>query len=110
MVRTETRPMPEAFVVMVVFAISIAAYVNGVIKSRDPSLRSPERERQRLQRHAEWLEMRLDTARREKWGVEMTSALSMELGTTLQELGRPRVRLAEVPASAREQMDTPTRW
>jgi hypothetical protein len=102
--------MPEAFVVMAVFAISVAAYVNGVIKSRDPSLRSPERERQRLQRHAEWLEMRLDTARREKWGVEMTTAISTELGATLQELGRPRVRLAEVPATAREKMDTPTRW
>ncbi len=78
--------MPEAFAILAVFAISVAAYVNGLLKARDPSLRTPVREMQRLQRQAAWLEERLDQARREKWGTMMAERISAELGETLREL------------------------
>ena len=79
--------------VLAVFAISVAAYVNGLLKARDPSLRTPQREIQRLQRQAEWLEQRLDQARREKWGVVMAGRISAELGATVRELARRREEL-----------------
>ncbi len=85
--------MPEAVMVLAVFAISVAAYVNGLLKARDPSLRTPQREIQRLQRQAEWLEQRLDQARREKWGVVMAGRISAELGATVRELARRREEL-----------------
>lgn len=85
--------MPEAFAIIAVFAISVAAYVNGLLKARDPSLRTPAREVQRLQRQAAWLEERLDQARREKWGTIMAERISGELGETLREL---KVREQEV--------------
>gem|GEM_PF-2523897 len=87
--------MPEAFAVLAVFAISVAAYVNGLLKARDPSLRTPAREIERLERQAEWLEQRLDQARREKWGVVMAERISAELGATLEELAARRRELRE---------------
>ncbi len=80
--------MLDALVVLAVFAIGVAAYANGLLKARDPALRTPEREIQRLQRQAEWLEERLDQARREKWGAVMAERISAELGETLRELSR----------------------
>jgi hypothetical protein len=92
---THPFPMPEAFAVLAVFAISVAAYVNGLLKARDPSLRTPAREIERLERQAEWLEQRLDQARREKWGVVMAERISAELGATLEELAARRRELRE---------------
>lgn len=50
----------------------------------------PREEYRRLQRHAAWLENRLDQARREKWGAEMITRLSQQLGDACQKLGRAR--------------------
>jgi hypothetical protein len=80
--------MPEALAILLVFAIIVAIYIAAWLQSRNPALSSPQKESARLQHHLAWLEQRLTTARREKWGHEMIAALAEEQAATGRELAR----------------------
>jgi hypothetical protein len=85
------RPMPGTLVILSVMAvIAIAAWLAAWTHTRDPANHDAREDFRRLQRHAAWLEQRLDLARREKWGAEMITSLSIQLGEACHELSRAR--------------------
>lgn len=83
--------MPGTIVLLaLVLAIAILAWVAAWSHTRNPENHNPREDYRQLQRHAAWLEQRLDQARREHWGSEMIGRLSQELGEACQQLGRTR--------------------
>lgn len=83
--------MPGALVILAVFAaIAVVAWVAAWTHLRNPANHNPREDYRQLQRHAAWLEQRLDQARREHWGSDMIIRLSNELGDACQQLGRTR--------------------
>jgi hypothetical protein len=67
--------MPEALAIVLVFVISVGIYIAALVRSRDPALHEPTRERVRAEQQVVWLEERLAQARREGWGADMLSEL-----------------------------------
>lgn len=83
--------MPGALVILAVFAaIAVVAWLAAWTYLRNPANHNPREDYRQLQRHAAWLEQRLDQARQEHWGSEMINRLSNELGDACQQLGRTR--------------------
>ncbi len=87
--------MPEAFAVLVVFAIAIFIYVMMWLKSRDPAFYKPKEELVRLQHQMIWLEDRQAVARREHWDAGLQASLVTQIGETMRELDRVKALLAE---------------
>jgi hypothetical protein len=75
-----------AFVILVALVCWVAAWTH----TRNAANHDPREDYRRLQRHAAWLEQRLDVARRERWGPEMIASLSRQLGVACQQLARAR--------------------
>ena len=92
--------MPEAFAILSVSAIIVAIYIFAWVQSRNPALHSPQKEAVRLQHHLAWLDQRLATARREKWGNEMIARLAADQAATARELARVQAVLAVSSAPA----------
>lgn len=80
--------MPEAFAVLGVLVVAVAAWLGAFIRARDPALQNPAEDLQRMRQHADWLEQRLHLARRERWDETMIASLETELRTTAQQLAR----------------------
>jgi hypothetical protein len=80
--------MPEAFAVLAVVVVCVAAYVAALLRSRDPSLHNAADELARLHQHEAWLRQRLALAERERWGADMIAGLGDELRATSQQLAR----------------------
>ena len=87
--------MPEAFAVLVVFAIAIFIYVMMWLKSRDPEFYKPKDELVRLQHQMVWLEDRQAVARREQWDAGLQARLVTQIDETVRELDRVKALLAE---------------
>ncbi|MEO5959627.1 MAG: hypothetical protein ABIZ49_03835 [Opitutaceae bacterium] len=84
--------MPEAFAVVFVFVVTVAAWVGAWMQTRNqPHDRAPE-EIARLQEHASWLQQRLAVARQENWDEAMVAALRNELRTATRRLARANSR------------------
>jgi hypothetical protein len=83
--------MPGALPILIVaIAIGLAAWIAALVHTRNPAHHDPREDYRRLQRHAAWLEQRLDQARRERWGAAMINGLSDQLGKACQQLARAR--------------------
>lgn len=83
--------MPGALPILAVFAVvALVAVVAAWLHARNPANYDPREDFRELQRHAAWLEQRLDLARREHWGAQMITHLSNELGDACRLLGQAR--------------------
>jgi hypothetical protein len=80
--------MPEAFAVLVVFVISVAAYLGALSTARDPSRQNVAEDLATLRQQHAWLQQRLDLARRENWGEEMVGNLEVKLVETTRQIAR----------------------
>ena len=60
----------------------------------------PPSQLQRLQQKAVWLELRLDTARQERWSRTTINSLSEQLGETCEELARAQSSSPQNPVVA----------
>jgi hypothetical protein len=80
--------MPEAFAVLVVFVISVAAYVGALITARDPARQNLVEDLATLRQQHAWLQHRIALARRENWGEEMIGNLEAELMAAAEEIDR----------------------
>lgn len=85
-------PMPEAFAVLVVVVVAIAAWFGAWMQARDPANYNAREEAERLRHHAVWLEQRLELAQREKWGGDMVTGIADELDATCRQLDEVRTR------------------
>jgi hypothetical protein len=86
--------MPEALVVVAVFAICVAAWIGAWMQSRNPALHDPEENRTRLCQQERWLRQRLELAQREGWSADMIATLAAELEVT-----RAQRRASDVTAA-----------
>ncbi|MGC4074743.1 MAG: hypothetical protein QM760_20015 [Nibricoccus sp.] len=83
--------MPEVLAVLLVFVVSVAIYIAAWVRSRNPALHEPEKERVRSEQQVAWLEERLAQARREGWGVEMVNELERKIAEAVAgDLSRKR--------------------
>ena len=83
--------MPAALVFFSMsVVIAVSAWLAAWRHTRNPSNQDPREDYRQLQRHAAWLEQRLDVARRERWSPEMIASLSAQLGDACQQLARAR--------------------
>ncbi len=80
-------------------AIAVVAWFAAWRSARSPRRPDPREEYRQLQRHAAWLEQRLDLARRERWDREMILRLSHQLGVACRQLARARGGVLERRAS-----------
>jgi hypothetical protein len=80
--------MPEAFAVIFVFVVTVAAYVGAKIHAGNPSLQEIRGECTRLRQHRAWLEERLQLAWRENWGQEMRDRIADEIEATEAQLAQ----------------------
>jgi hypothetical protein len=71
--------MPEAFAVLVVFFVAIAAWIGAWAQARNPANYNARQESERLVAQAAWLEQRIALARRESWDGDMIANLEAEL-------------------------------
>ena len=78
--------MPEAFAVLAVVVVAIAAWIGAWMQARNPANHDSRQEQVRLQHHYAWLQERLEVARRENWGGEMVGGLADELEATARQL------------------------
>lgn len=85
--------MPEAFAVLLVFAVSAAVYVAAWLSTRGSLSAHTVADLARLQQHEAWLRERLHRAEREQWGDEMIAGIAAELRAASRELDRVRVRV-----------------
>jgi hypothetical protein len=86
--------MPEAFAVLFVFVVAIAAWIGAWTQARNPSHDTVQEEIVRLQQHAAWLQQRLVLARRENWDEAMVSTIANELRATAHQLARVNSKMA----------------
>lgn len=78
--------MPEALAIVVVFVVAVIVYVSARIQSRDPARQNPAEDLARLRQHHAWLSDRLERARREGWGEEMTANFEAEVSATARQI------------------------
>jgi hypothetical protein len=76
--------MPEALAVVLVFVVSVAAYVGAMLQAKKPVVVRDEIARATIQQ--EWLSQRLSQARREGWDAQMVSEIERQLNETNGEL------------------------
>ena len=76
--------MPEALALLALFAVVGGGFV--VVKMSAGRSVDPHQELQRLKQHERWLQQRLERARRENWGEEMTAGFATDLAATTQKL------------------------
>jgi hypothetical protein len=74
----------------VALIVAVAAWFLAWHHTRRITRPNPREEYRQLQRHASWLEQRLDQARRERWDPEMITTLSNQLGVACRQLNRLR--------------------
>ena len=84
--------MPASLIFFASATIGIALWTTLRRYARTVQSDHPASYRQRLHQHAVWLELRLDTARQERWDRKKILSLSDELGATCQELARVKSR------------------
>jgi hypothetical protein len=83
--------MPGLFPVLIALVmLALVAWLAAWRYVRNPQNCDPREDFRVLQRHAAWLEQRLDVARRERWDAEMIKRLSDELGVACNELSHAR--------------------
>lgn len=83
--------MPGAVIILGVFVvIALVACIMAWAHTRNPANRDPREDYRQLQRQAEWLEQRLDVARRERWSAEMIRSLEQQLGAACDHLAHAR--------------------
>ena len=80
--------MPEAFAVLLVFVVSVSAYVAAKVNTSNPANANPVADFQGLRQHRAWLEERLRLAWREKWDQVMISRLADEIEAVDAHLAR----------------------
>jgi hypothetical protein len=85
--------MPEAFAVLFVFAVAVAAYVGARVQAVSPLQDDPRADLQRLQHHRAWLERRLEQAARENWGDDMLTQIASEVDSTDAALVKTRAAI-----------------
>lgn len=76
------------FIVLPALILLFIACLAAWRHARNPSNYNPRAELVRLRNHAAWIEQRLDTARRERWGHDMIAGLSDQLGDACRQLSR----------------------
>ena len=80
--------MPASILLFPAVVIALIAWTAAWWFTRKSRPETRRDEIERLRRHAIWLEQRLDTARRERWGREMIVSLSQQLGLACEDLAR----------------------
>ena len=80
--------MPEAFAVLVVFVVCLAAWIGALLTARDPAKQNVAEDLATLRHQRLWLEQRLETAQRENWGGEMVERIASELDANAQAIAR----------------------
>jgi hypothetical protein len=80
--------MPATLIMFACAATGIALWTTFRRYSRQVRYDYPPSQLQRLQQRAVWLELRLDTARQERWSRTTINSLSDQLGETCEELAR----------------------
>jgi hypothetical protein len=80
-------------------AIGIIAWIAAVLHLRNPVNHDPRADFRQLQRHAAWLEERLDRARREHWDPLMITSLSNQLGDACRRLAEARHGVIETKSA-----------
>jgi len=94
--------MPASLILVPALAVAFVSLLAAWLYTRNTANHSLREEVQRLKIHAAWLEQRLDTARRERWGHEMIVSLSDQLGATCEQLARAQGRARRnAPATVR---------
>jgi alkylation response protein AidB-like acyl-CoA dehydrogenase len=80
--------MPASLILFACATIGIAVWTTLRHYARKVKSSDPAGYFQRLHQHAAWLELRLDTARQERWDRKKILSLSDQLGATCEELAR----------------------
>ena len=80
--------MPASLILFACATIGIALWTTMRRYARKVESSYPASYLQRLHQHAAWLELRLDTARQERWDRKKILSLSDQLGATCEELAR----------------------
>jgi hypothetical protein len=78
--------MPEAFAVLLVLVVCVAAYVAALLTARHPAQQNTAEDLVTLHRHRAWLQQRLEMAQRENWGDDMVESIAAELTATAEQI------------------------
>lgn len=87
--------MPEAFAVLFVFVVAVAAYVAARLHAANPANINPATDVQRLRQQRAWLEERLQLAWRENWDQTMLARIAEEIEAVEAEIVRATATLHE---------------
>jgi hypothetical protein len=79
--------MPEALVVLFVFAISVSAYVSAKIQAGRHTADN-DADVARLAHHRQWLEERRQRARNENWDRDMCDRITEEIELAEAQIAR----------------------
>jgi hypothetical protein len=80
--------MPEAFAVLVVFVICVAAWLGAMLTARNPARQNATEDLATLRQQHAWLRRRLKVAREENWDEQMLGNLEADLRATAEEINR----------------------
>ncbi len=92
--------MPEALAIVAVFVIAVIIYIGLWMQTRDPARYQPHEEIARMEQQMKWLDERVGTARREKWGAEMVESIAAEREATAGQLAAARAKATTTVAAA----------
>jgi hypothetical protein len=84
-------------ILAVALVVAVTAWLAAWRQTSGRARRNPREEYRQRQRHAAWLEQRLDQARRERWDPEMIATLSNQLGVACRQLARARGGMIDRP-------------
>jgi hypothetical protein len=74
--------MPEAIAVIFVTVVSVGIYIFARVQAASSSASNPDEALDGLKQQQQWLEQRLEVAKREKWDHEMIVRISQQLELT----------------------------
>ena len=80
--------MPEALALFAVLIIAVTVYVVAWVQSRDSAHDCPREELLRLRQQQQWLQQRVELAKRENWPYEMADVISNDLGAVTEQISK----------------------
>ncbi len=86
--------MPEAIAVLLVTTICVGLYIFARVQALDPSTRNVSDELKQMQQHRDWLQERLERAKRENWDVDMVKDLHLQMAQAARQLESAKAPVA----------------